>query len=204
MIIDELADLMMTLGKLIEEKIQSLTQLARAAGIHLVVATQRPSTDIITGVIKTNIPSRIAFAVANAIDSRTILDSSGAEKLLGQGDMLVSTVDNNNLRRVQGAFVEYEEIKNVVKYIKNHHLPNYDERFANLATSTNQNTANDAEHDPLYDDIIQFIINGQKASTSLLQRKFSIGYNRASRIMDQLELEGVIGPQDGVKPRVVY
>lgn len=204
MIIDELADLMMTLGKLIEEKIQSLTQLARAAGIHLVVATQRPSTDIITGVIKTNIPSRIAFAVANAIDSRTILDSSGAEKLLGQGDMLVSTVDNNNIRRVQGAFVEYEEIKNVVKYIKNHHLPNYDERFANLATSTNQNTANDAEHDPLYDDIIQFIINGQKASTSLLQRKFSIGYNRASRIMDQLELEGVIGPQDGVKPRVVY
>ncbi len=205
-IIDELADLMNVLGREVESSIQQITQMARAAGIHMVVATQRPSTNIITGVIKTNIPLRIAFSVANGIDSRTILDATGAEKLLGRGDMLYQTIEQNIPHRAQGAYVDFDEIMRIIKYTKKEQTVKYSPLFANLDSSISEaaETDDDSEQDILYEDIKAYIIANKRASTSLLQRKFKIGYNRASRIIDDLEEEGVIGPQNGSKPREVY
>ncbi|AGM24767.1 DNA translocase FtsK [Spiroplasma chrysopicola] len=205
-IIDELADLMMTAGKEIEDSIMRITQLARAAGIHMIIATQRPSTDVITGVIKTNIPSRIAFAVASSIDSRTILDQSGAEKLIGYGDMLYAPAGQNIPTRAQGAYISDDEIERLVEYCQSQQETSYDEDFLNIENSHNGVNNGDltSELDPLYQEIKNFVILNQKASTSLIQRKFSIGYNRASRLMDTLEENGVIGPQNGAKPRDVY
>ena len=205
-ILDEVADLMMVASKQVEDCIMRIAQMARAAGIHLIVATQRPSTDIITGVIKANIPSRIAFAVSSGVDSRTILDASGAEKLLGKGDMLFSPMGSSSPIRVQGAFVSDEEVSAIVDYASSQQEANYDEKYINvkLNTSTFASSSKEEEEDAEYEMCRSFVINAQKASTSLLQRQFRIGYNKAARIIDQLEAEGVIGPQIGSKPREVY
>lgn len=200
-ILDEVADLMMVASKEVEDCIMRISQMARAAGIHLIVATQRPSTDVITGVIKANIPSRIAFAVSSSIDSRTILDTSGAEKLLGKGDMLFSPMGSSHPIRVQGAFVSDEEVMNIVYHVTQQMQAQYDDKYTNLKI-TNTSSNHDDE-DEEYEMARAFVISSQKASASLLQRQFRIGYNKAARIIDQLEENGVIGPQIGSKPREV-
>lgn len=206
-IIDELADLMVVASKEVEDSIMRITQMARAAGIHLIIATQRPSTDVITGVVKANIPSRIAFTVSSQIDSRTILDSGGAEKLLGKGDMLYLPMGESVPLRIQGAFVTEEEIQKLVDFTVSQQKAVYDENFMNLnkvesthSSSSKDNVDND---DPLYNEIVEFVITTKKASASLLQRRFKLGYNRAARIIDLLEERGIIGPQNGSKPREV-
>ena len=203
-IIDELADLMAVAGKDVEQSVQRITQLARAAGIHLIVATQRPSTDVITGIIKANIPSRIAFAVSSGIDSRTILDQMGAERLLGNGDMLYFPIGDSSPTRLQGVYVSDEEISRIANFAKSQMKPIYDDAFVlGDDHEDSDGNSNGGSDDPLYEEARTFVIIAQKASTSLLQRKFGIGYNRAARIIDILEMEGVIGPQQGSKPRVV-
>ena len=210
-IVDELADLMLVASKEVEDSIMRITQMARAAGIHLIIATQRPSTDVITGVIKANIPSRIAFAVSSNIDSRTILDQSGAEKLLGKGDMLFSPMGDITPVRVQGAYVSDEDLQKIVDYTVAQQKAQYDERFMNLGSDEDSdgmsvNDVKDAHEeydDPLYNEIVEFVITSGKVSASLLQRKYRLGYNRAARIIDLLEERGIIGPQNGSKPREV-
>lgn len=203
-ILDEVADLMMVASKDVEDCIMRIAQLARAAGIHLIVATQRPSTDIITGVIKANIPSRIAFAVSSSIDSRTILDTVGAEKLLGKGDMLFLPMGSNSPIRVQGAFVDDNEVEAITYYVSKQQEAVYDERYTNVKPVTGISASKEDQEDEEYEMCRAFVIKSQKASTSLLQRQFRIGYNKAARIIDQLEADGVIGPQLGSKPREVY
>ncbi|WP_426392632.1 DNA translocase FtsK [Mammaliicoccus sciuri] len=199
-IVDELADLMMVAGKDVESSIMRIAQLARAAGIHLIIATQRPSVDVITGSIKANIPSRIAFAVSSATDSRTILDSGGAEKLLGRGDMLFLSRDSSKPTRIQGAFLSDGEVESVVQHVVGEQTANYvKEMEPDEPTEANEMESEDA----LYKEAYLFVVEEQKASASLLQRRFRIGYNRASRLMDDLESNGVIGPQSGSKPRQV-
>ena len=206
-VIDELADLMLVAAKEVEESIMRITQLARAAGIHLIVATQRPSADIITGIIKANIPTRISFAVSSSIDSRTILDMTGAEKLLGKGDMLYKPMDNNTPTRIQGSFVSDDEIKRVVEFVKQRtHGPSYDANFMNSESNTSNNSlgnTDNKEKDVLYDEILNYAIRMGQISASLIQRKYSIGYNRAARIMDSFEERGIVGPAKGSKPRDV-
>ena len=202
-ILDEVADLMMVASKDVEDCIMRISQMARAAGIHLIVATQRPSTDVITGVIKANIPSRIAFAVSSSIDSRTILDTAGAEKLLGKGDMLFSPMGVSHPTRVQGAFVSDEEVSQIVYHVTKQMTAVYDEKYTNLKVSTNLGNSSDNQEDEEYEMAREFVISAQKASASLLQRQFRIGYNKAARLIDQLENDGVIGPQIGSKPREV-
>ena len=207
-IIDELADLMLVCSKEVEDSIMRITQMARAAGIHLIVATQRPSTNVITGVIKANIPSRISFAVSSFVDSRTILDMAGAEKLLGKGDMLFLPMGENIPQRIQGAFVSEEEITKLVDFCSSQQQAVYDENFTAEAgnTTTDGYTAdkNDVEQDdPIYNEALEFVLSTGKASASLLQRKFKLGYNRAARLIDLFEERGIIGPQQGSKPREV-
>lgn len=203
-IIDELADLMLVAAKEVEASIQRITQLARAAGIHLIVATQRPSVDVITGVIKANIPSRIAFAVSSAVDSRTILDQQGAEKLLGLGDMLYIPVGEQVATRVQGCFVSDEEVMAISNFCSVQALPRYDDVFLRLEEVDSQGGNVSDFDDPLYEEVRMFVIESQKASTSFIQRKFSIGYSRAARLIDTLEASGVVGPSRGSKPREVF
>ena len=210
-IIDELADLMMTAKKEVEASIQRLTQLSRACGIHMIVATQRPSTDVITGLIKSNIPSRISFAVSSSIDSRTILDQTGAEKLLGHGDMLYLPQGESGPIRVQGCFVTDDEIKRITGYCKKQAGPDYDDTYFEIkrnlegeSFSYSSESNNPREKDALYDEVVEYVTQAQKASTSLLQRRFGIGYNRSARIIDELEKNGIIGPSNGSKPREVY
>ena len=205
-IIDELADLMLVAAKEVEESIMRITQMARAAGIHLIVATQRPSTDVITGVVKANIPSRISFAVSSSIDSRTILDMTGAEKLLGKGDMLFLPQGENVPIRVQGTFVSDEEIKAVVDFTVSQQKAHYDESLTNESEDLKGATTGvdkDATEEPLYNEIVEFVVTQGKASASLLQRRFRLGYNRAARAIDLLEERGIIGPSNGSKPREV-
>ena len=206
-IIDELADLMLVASKEVEDSIMRITQMARAAGIHLIVATQRPSTDVITGVVKANIPSRIAFAVASNIDSRTILDMSGAEKLLGKGDMLYLPMGENVPIRIQGCFISDDEIKRIIDYVCKEQVAHYSEEMQNLdATGSGiHGLPNETEEydDPLYNEIVEFAIQTGKVSTSLLQRRFRLGYNRAARVVDLLEERGIVGPPNGSKPREV-
>ena len=200
-IIDELADLMMTNANEVEDAICRLAQMARAAGIHLIIATQRPSVDIITGVIKANIPSRIAFSVAAQTDSRTILDMGGAEKLLGKGDMLYYPMGANKPMRVQGAFVSEKEVEDIVNYIKNQvQDPNY---VTEVVEKIEHNTIieNDNDTDELFNDALQIVAENQQASISMLQRRLRIGYNRAARIIDEMEARGIVGPHEGSKPR---
>ena len=212
-IIDELADLMLVAAKEVEDSIMRITQMARAAGIHLIVATQRPSTDIITGVVKANIPSRISFAVSSQIDSRTILDMSGAEKLLGKGDMLFLPMGESIPMRVQGAFVSEEELQKLVDYTISQQKAIYDETLTidksgngdgESSSNANDGYASEEEYDdPIYNEVVDFAVNTGKISASLIQRKFRLGYNRAARIIDLLEERGIIGPQNGSKPREV-
>ncbi len=207
-IIDELADLMLVAAKEVEDSIMRITQMARAAGIHLIVATQRPSTDVITGVVKANIPSRIAFAVSSGIDSRTILDEVGAEKLLGKGDMLFSPQGENIPIRIQGTFLSDEEIKSVVDHTVQQQIAKYDETLLmdeeEMHATTMQETEGHGDYEePLYNEIVEFVVTQGKASASLLQRRFRLGYNRAARCIDLLEERGIIGPNNGSKPREV-
>jgi S-DNA-T family DNA segregation ATPase FtsK/SpoIIIE len=201
-IVDELADLMMVCPNDIEDYIGRLAQMARAAGMHLVIATQRPSVDVITGVIKANIPSRISFAVSSQIDSRTILDSAGAEKLLGKGDMLFYPVGESKPIRIQGAFISEEEVEKVVNSIKGHEgEPDY--RTEILDHISSSGTEGSDDRDELLDEAIRIVVESGQASTSLLQRKLRIGYNRAARVMEQLEVNGIISGRDGSKPRQI-
>ena len=210
-IIDELADLMMTAPNEVEDSINRIAAKARAAGMHLIIATQRPSVDVVTGVIKANIPTRIAFAVSSQIDSRTILDSAGAEKLLGRGDMLFSPVGSNKPNRIQGCFVSDEEVEAVVDFIKNGGSADYDddvmveiERQAAIEKKQKTGLPEDGpDEDPMLSDAIQVVVENGMASTSLLQRKLKLGYARAARIVDQMEQRGIIGPYEGAKPRKV-
>ena len=208
-IIDELADLMLVAAKEVEDSILRITQMARAAGIHLIVATQRPSTDVITGIVKANIPSRISFAVSSSIDSRTILDMTGAEKLLGKGDMLFLPMGENSPVRIQGAFVSDDEINKVIDYVVGQQKAQFDNKFNLDATATTMHNDDvddsdvEEKDDPLYKDIVEFVVKTGKASASLLQRKYKLGYNRAARIIDLLEERGIVGPQNGSKPREV-
>lgn len=204
-IIDELADLMLVAAKEVEDSIMRITQMARAAGIHLIVATQRPSTDVITGVVKANIPSRISFAVSSSIDSRTILDQTGAEKLLGKGDMLFMPQGENTPIRIQGTFISEEDIKAVADYTISQQIAQYDDSLLLEKEDMNATTmVEENENDePLYNDIVEFVVTQGKASASLLQRRFRLGYNRAARCIDLLEERGIIGPNNGSKPREV-
>ncbi|MGN7407482.1 DNA translocase FtsK [Sporosarcina sp. SAFN-010] len=199
-IVDELADLMMVASNEVEDAITRLAQMARAAGIHLIIATQRPSVDVITGIIKANIPSRIAFSVSSAIDSRTILDSGGAEKLLGRGDMLFLRAGASKPTRVQGAFVSDREVESVVDFVIQQQKAQYQEEM--IPTEIEEVHQFD-ETDELYDDAVQLVVEMQTASVSLLQRRFRVGYSRAARIVDQMEMRGVVGPPEGSKPRQV-
>lgn len=202
-VVDELADLMMTVSNDVEDAIVRIAQMGRAAGIHMILATQRPSVDVITGLIKANVPSRIAFAVSSGIDSRTILDTNGAEKLLGRGDMLFEPIDQNKPTRIQGAFISDHDVEAVVNYIKKERPAEYDEKMV----VTDQEMAAEEQQedeDELFPDALKFVVAEQKASTSLIQRRFRIGYNRAARIIDDLEQRGYIGPANGSKPREVY
>ena len=212
-VIDELADLMMVVGKDVEDSICRIAQKARAAGMHLIVATQRPSVDVITGLIKANIPSRIAFAVSSQVDSRTILDGAGAEKLLGQGDMLFMPVGAPKPTRIQGTFVRDEEISRVLDFIKSSATVQYDEAMIEAMEkhaiqdgkkgSSSADSDEDSDSDPMFKQAVEVVIDAGQASTSLLQRRCKLGYARAARIMDEMEEKGIIGPYEGAKPRAV-
>ena len=204
-IIDELADLMLVASKEVQDSIMRITQMARAAGIHLIVATQRPSTDIITGVIKNNIPSRISFAVTSQIDSRTILDQAGAEKLLGRGDMLYLPMGDNTTTRIQGCYISDEEINKLIQYCQTQATAKYNEVFTSddIHSEASGSTNSDGCDEPMYDEVVKFAVETGKISASLIQRRFRFGYNRAARIIDLLESRGIVGPQNGSKPREV-
>lgn len=200
-IVDELSDLMMVASNEVESAIIRLAQMARAAGIHMIVATQRPSVDVITGLIKANIPSRIAFAVSSGIDSRTILDSSGAEKLLGRGDMLYMPIGMSKPLRVQGAFISSQDVESIVSFIKAQQTAEYDEEMIPTAEQEKQST--EEPEDEYYQEAVELVVKQQTASVSMLQRRFRVGYNRAARLIDEMESRGVIGPSEGSKPRKV-
>ena len=201
--IDELADLMIVSRREVEESITRLAQMARAAGIHLVLATQRPSVDVITGLIKVNFPARISFQVSSRIDSRTVLDTTGAEHLLGSGDMLFMPPGSSRLKRVHGAYVSEEEIKRVAEFWRSQGRPDYNLEILRERLKERGGTAEDEDYDEKYDEAVAFVMETGQASVSLLQRRFKIGYNRAARIIERMEREGIVGPSDGVKPREV-
>ncbi|HEU4279771.1 TPA: DNA translocase FtsK [Streptococcus pneumoniae] len=204
-IVDELADLMMVASKEVEDAIIRLGQKARAAGIHMILATQRPSVDVISGLIKANVPSRVAFAVSSGTDSRTILDENGAEKLLGRGDMLFKPIDENHPVRLQGSFISDDDVERIVNFIKAQADADYDESFDPGEVSENEGefSDGDAGGDPLFEEAKSLVIETQKASASMIQRRLSVGFNRATRLMEELEMAGVIGPAEGTKPRKV-
>lgn len=202
-IIDELADLMMAAPGEVEDSICRLAQMARAAGLHLIIATQRPSVDVITGLIKANVPSRLAFSVSSGIDSRTILDSVGAEKLLGRGDMLFCPVGMNKPIRIQGAFITDKEVESIVEFLKAQTNKTYDQEIIDTITSSSKTLDINENTDELFEQAVEFVIEKEKASASLLQRQFRIGYQRASRLIESLETQGIVGPEDGSKPRKV-
>ncbi|HEW4558639.1 TPA: DNA translocase FtsK [Streptococcus pneumoniae] len=204
-IVDELADLMMVASKEVEDAIIRLGQKARAAGIHMILATQRPSVDVISGLIKANVPSRVAFAVSSGTDSRTILDENGAEKLLGRGDMLFKPIDENHPVRLQGSFISDDYVERIVNFIKTQADADYDESFDPGEVSENEGefSDGDAGGDPLFEEAKSLVIETQKASASMIQRRLSVGFNRATRLMEELEMAGVIGPAEGTKPRKV-
>lgn len=204
-IVDELADLMMVASKEVEDAIIRLGQKARAAGIHMILATQRPSVDVISGLIKANVPSRIAFAVSSGTDSRTILDENGAEKLLGRGDMLFKPIDENHPVRLQGSFISDDDVEAIVGFIKDQADADYDESFdpGEVAEGDGNAGIGDAGGDPLFNEARALVVETQKASASMIQRRLSVGFNRATRLMEELEAAGVIGPAEGTKPRKV-
>jgi S-DNA-T family DNA segregation ATPase FtsK/SpoIIIE len=207
-VIDELADLMMVAARDVEALIVRLAQKARAVGIHLVLATQRPSVDVITGLIKANVPARIAFTVASQIDSRTILDQVGAEKLLGQGDMLMLTPSMSKPRRIQGAWVMDNEVSKITDHLRLQSAPQYNDEIVSQPVQLNGKGGvvmdfDGGDGDDMYKDALRVVVESKKASTSLLQRRLRIGYARAARIIEEMEEQGVIGPADGSRPREV-
>ncbi|HEV8292344.1 MAG TPA: DNA translocase FtsK, partial [Tepidisphaeraceae bacterium] len=204
-VIDELADLMMLAGKDVEESITRLAQMARAVGIHLILATQRPSVDVITGLIKANFPSRISFRVSSKIDSRTILDGNGAEQLLGHGDMLFLPPGTSRLLRIHGAYISEAETQRIIDFLKSQAMPKYNSAILDYGKE-NRELEGDEElndNDPLYDDAVRIVVEMRKASTSVLQRRLKVGYGRAARLIDLMERDGIVGPPDGSKPREV-
>jgi len=207
LIIDELADLMAVAANEVEAAVVRLAQMARAVGIHLVLATQRPSVNVITGLIKANVTARVAFTVASQIDSRTIIDSSGAEKLLGNGDLLFLNAELGKPRRVQGAFVSDTEINKVVKYVKSKGAPEYNEEVVETQAVSKASgmpmAPGDDQGDELFEEAKEIVLRAEKASASLLQRRLRIGYARAARLLDILEEQGIVGPADGAKPRAI-
>ena len=204
-IVDELADLMMVASKEVEDAIIRLGQKARAAGIHMILATQRPSVDVISGLIKANVPSRIAFAVSSGTDSRTILDENGAEKLLGRGDMLFKPIDENHPVRLQGSFISDDDVERIVSFIKAQADADYDNSFdpGEISETDGDSGSGEDGGDPLFEEAKALVIETQKASASMIQRRLSVGFNRATRLMEELEMAGVIGPAEGTKPRKV-
>jgi S-DNA-T family DNA segregation ATPase FtsK/SpoIIIE len=204
-VIDELADLMMISSRDVEEAITRLAQMSRAVGIHLLLATQRPSVDVLTGIIKANFPARISFQVTSKVDSRTILDTIGAEHLLGAGDMLFLPPGSSKLTRLHGAFVSSAEIKRIVEFWKKQGKPSYLDPsiLAEVKKEKEGAGGEEEEYDEKYDEAVAFVAEAGQASISLIQRRFRIGYNRAARIVEKMEAEGVVGPSDGVKPREV-
>ena len=214
-VIDELADLMLVASKEVEESICRVAQMGRAAGVHLIIATQRPSADVITGLMKANIPSRIAFAVSSALESRIILDNSGAEKLIGMGDMLYAPIGCGKPQRIQGAFVSDEERDQIVSFIKEKAAPQYsedvmaqiekaaEEKNSNGKKGDHEDVAEESEYDELLPQAVDVIFDTKQASVSMLQRRLKLGYSRAARIVDQIEELGVIGPFEGSKPRQI-
>lgn len=204
LIIDELADLMMVSSKAVEEAITRLAQMARAAGIHLIIATQRPSVNVLTGIIKANFPTRISFQVSSKVDSRTILDMNGAEHLLGEGDMLFIPPGVAHLTRIHGAYVTEEEVKRVTDFLRGEQKPDYDAGILSEIAKDEETEQEELELDERYDEAVDVVCNTQLASISMLQRKLRVGYNRAARMIEAMEVEGIVGPSDGVKPRQVY
>jgi len=211
-VVDELADLMLTVGKEIEELLTRLAQKARAAGIHLILATQRPSVNVITGLIKANFPARISFKVASKIDARTVMDTSGAERLLGQGDMLFMSPSVGKVKRLHSPFVSDQEVHDVVGWIRTQGEPDYDVQIEKTLKTLeeqenkagfSESSGGISEYDPLYDEAVNLVLQKGQASTSMVQRVFRIGYNRAARILEVMEKEGVVGPADGSKPRQI-
>ena len=203
-IIDELADLMMVSSKQVEEAITRLAQMARAAGIHLIIATQRPSVNVLTGIIKANFPTRLSFQVSSKVDSRTILDTNGAEHLLGDGDMLFMPPGVSRIIRIHGAYVSEEEVKNVTDFLRKQRKPDYDAAILSHIAKNEESTEEDLELDEKYEDAIELVSKTGQASISMLQRKLRVGYNRAARMIEVMEVQGIVGPSDGVRPRDVY
>jgi S-DNA-T family DNA segregation ATPase FtsK/SpoIIIE len=200
-IIDELSDLMMVSSREVEDSLTRIAQMARAAGIHFIVATQRPSVDVLTGVIKANFPARVSFQVSSKTDSRTILDANGAEKLLGRGDMLFLSPGTSKPQRIHGAYVSEAEINRLVAAWKELEQPRYDDSF--LVSSSDPDEPEEAEYDEKYDEAVALVARTGQASISMLQRRLRVGYNRAARMIEIMEREGIVGPADGVKPREV-
>ena len=203
LIIDELADLMMISSREVEESITRLAQMARAAGIHLIIATQRPSVDVLTGIIKANFPTRISFQVSSKVDSRTILDTNGAEHLLGEGDMLFMPPGVGKLTRIHGAYISEEEVKRVTDFLKNQMKPDYDTSIVEHVSKDEAEIEEELEKDEKYDMAVDIVIQTGQASISMIQRKLRVGYNRAARMIEIMEKEGIVGPSDGVKARDV-
>lgn len=204
LVIDELADLMMASARDVEESITRLAQMARAAGIHLIIATQRPSVDVLTGIIKANFPARISFQVASKVDSRTILDAMGAEALLGEGDMLFMPPGVGRLTRIHGAYISEEETKKITDFLRNQRKPDYDPTVLSGIAREKDSEEEEMELDEKYDDALEVVFKTGQASISMLQRKLRVGYNRAARMIEAMEKEGIVGPSDGVRPRDVY
>jgi S-DNA-T family DNA segregation ATPase FtsK/SpoIIIE len=202
-VIDELADLMMTAPKEVEESVVRLAQKARAVGVHLVVATQRPSTDVLTGVIKANLPSRVAFKVSSKVDSRVILDGNGAERLLGRGDMLYLPPGTSRLKRVHGAFVSVQETAGLVKFLRKQAKPQYDEQIVKDREEVAARDDAGDETDPLYDEAARLVVREKMASISFLQRRMGVGFSRAGKLIDMMSRDGLLGPPRGSKPREV-
>ncbi len=202
-IIDELADLMMISSRDVEESLTRLAQMARAAGIHLIIATQRPSVDVLTGIIKANFPTRISFQVSSRVDSRTILDSMGAEHLLGDGDMLFMPPGVARLTRIHGAYVSEDEVKRVSSFLKEQMKPEYDSSIADEISTEEDVEEEGGEKDEKYQEAVELVLQTGQASISFVQRKLRVGYNRAARMIEAMEKQGIVGPSDGSKPREV-
>jgi S-DNA-T family DNA segregation ATPase FtsK/SpoIIIE len=202
-IIDELADLMMVASRDVEVALTRLAQMARAAGIHLILATQRPSVDVLTGIIKANFPTRLTFQVSSKTDSRTIIDANGAENLLGNGDMLFLPPGTGKLQRIHGAFISEEELSRIIDHLKKQDTPEYDQQVTEAPPAEAAGPNGSDDYDERYDDAVELVTRTRQASISMVQRHLRIGYNRAARIIETMEREGVVGPSDGVKPREV-
>ena len=203
-VIDELADLMIVAARDVEESLMRLAQMARAAGIHLVLATQRPSVDVLTGIIKANFPSRISFQVSSRTDSRTVLDANGAERLLGMGDLLYVPPGSSKLERIHGPYISEKEVEAVTEWSRQQGSPEFDPTLIRLSQESEKSEERGEEVDELFDQAVDVVARSRIASISFVQRKLKIGYNRSARILEQMEADGIVGPQEGTKPREIF